>query len=225
MKPSTDAFAGKVAIVTGASKGIGQAIATRLAQSGSRVCLVGRRREALEAAASAAPRAQSFECDLGREVAVRVLANRLFEQVGRVDMLIHCASAYARGTLREAGVEQLDYLYSVNVRGPYLLTQLLLPLVTATRGQIVFMNSPLGLEAAAGVGQYAATKHALKAIADSLRRELSPEGVRVLTVFPDRTATSDIASVIVHALAIPRTADVTNVNLRPFMDVQTAAAS
>jgi NAD(P)-dependent dehydrogenase (short-subunit alcohol dehydrogenase family) len=201
MKPSTDAFAGRVAIVTGASKGIGQAVARRLAQSGSTVCLVGRRREALEAAAGAAPRAQSFECDLGREVAVRVLANRLFEQVGRVDMLIHCASAFARGTLREAAIEQLDYLYSVNVRGPYLLTQLLLPLVTATRGQIAFINSSQGFAAAAGVGPYAATKHALKAIADSLRQEMNPEGVRVLTMFPAVTSgTSDIADFIVNAL-------------------------
>ena len=62
-------------------------------------------------------------------------------------------------------------------------------MLTARRGQIAFVNSSQGLEAGAGVGQYAAMKHALKAIADSLRHELNSEGVRVVTVFPGRTAT------------------------------------
>jgi NADP-dependent 3-hydroxy acid dehydrogenase YdfG len=237
----TAALAGKVAVVTGASRGIGEAIAIALAERSSALCLVGRHRDALQAVADAAPRGRSvhlFDADLGDERAVRGLAARVGQHVGQVDMLIHCAALYGRGTLRDASVEQLDRLYQVNVRGPYLLTQLLLPLLTASRGQVVFMNSSQGLEATAAAGQYAATKHALKAIADSLRQELNPEGVRVLTVFPGRTATpgmeeifrienrpykpeqllqpSDIAAVIVNALGLPRTAEVTNISIRPF---------
>lgn len=239
---STNALAGKVAVVTGASRGIGQAVALSLAACGSSLCLIGRHRDTLEAVAIAAPRARSihlFEADLREEGAIRTFASELGRRVGRTDILIHCAGAYASGTARDASIEQLDLLYEVNVRAPYLLTQLLLPQLTAAGGQIVFVNSSQGLDACASVGQYAATKHALKAIADSLRHELNPEGVRVLTVFPGRTATptmqeiyniekksytpelllqpSDIASVIVNALAMPRSAEVTNISIRPFM--------
>jgi len=117
------------------------------------------------------------------------------------------------------------------------LTQLLLADLTASRGQIVFVNSSQGLKAAPGVGQFAATQHALKAVADSLRQEVNQEGVRVLTVFPGRTATprtadicrlegipyqpelllqpEDIATMISAALMLPRTGEVTNISLRP----------
>ena len=241
VEESRGALAGSVAVVTGASRGIGGAVALALAQRGAALCLVGRHRDALQAVANAVPRGRAVHlllADLGEEDAVRRIADRVERHVGHVDILIHGAGLYGRGTLRDASIEQLDLLYKVNVRGPYLLTQLLLPMLTARRGQIAFVNSSQGLEAGAGVGQYAAMKHALKAIADSLRHELNPEGVRVLTVFPGRTATpgmedlhrlerkayrpelllqpSDVAAVLVNALLLPRTAEVTNISVRPF---------
>jgi NAD(P)-dependent dehydrogenase (short-subunit alcohol dehydrogenase family) len=236
-----DALAGKVAVVTGASRGIGRAVALHLAERGATVCVVGRCREALEAVANAAVDPGSihpFEANLEHDDALRTLAREIKARLGRADVLVHCAGAYGRGTLHDTSVEQLDRLYKVNVRGPYVLTQRLLPLLMASRGQIVFINSSQGLEAAASVGQYAATKHALKAIADSLRQELNPEGVRVLTVYPGRTATpgmeeicrmegkpyepdlllqpADVAAVIADAIVLPRTAEVTNLSIRPF---------
>jgi NADP-dependent 3-hydroxy acid dehydrogenase YdfG len=109
----------------------------------------------------------------------------------------------------------------------------------ASHGQIVFVNSSQGLNARAHSSQFAATQHAMKAIADTLREELNADGVRVLSLFPGRTATermekmyrqlntpydpglllqpADIASVIVHALRLPRTAEVTNISVRPFV--------
>lgn len=105
------------------------------------------------------------------------------------------------------------------------------------KGQIVFINSSAGLNARADVGQYAATKHALKAIADSLREEVNADGVRVLSMFLGRTATpmqdavhkmegkeyhpecliqpEDVAAVVVNALSLPRTAEVTDIHIRP----------
>jgi NADP-dependent 3-hydroxy acid dehydrogenase YdfG len=105
------------------------------------------------------------------------------------------------------------------------------------RGQIVFINSSVGLRARAGVGQYAATKHALKALADSLREEVNASGVRVISVYPGQTASpmqadlyeaaqkiytperllqaSDVAEVVVCALSLPRSAEVTDIALRP----------
>jgi NADP-dependent 3-hydroxy acid dehydrogenase YdfG len=226
--------------VVGASRGNRtRTVALQLAASGSTVCLVGRCRDTLGGRGGASSTGRFF-ClsDLGEEAAVRKVAHDVGQRVGGADLLVHCAGAYARGTIREASVDQFDLLYKVNVRGPYLLTQLLLPLLTASRGQIVFVNSTQGLDAGATVGQYAATQHGL-AIADSLRHELNAEGVRVLSVFPGRTATprmhdicraenrayqpelllqpSDIAAVIVNAITLPRTAEVTNINIRPFV--------
>jgi len=132
----------------------------------------------------------------------------------------------------------LDLQYSTNVRAPYLLTQRLLPLLITSRGQIVFINSSVGLAAnRPNIGQYAATKHALKALAESLREEVNPKGVRVLSAYLGRTATpmqealfraegntyhpetllqpEDVASMIVHALMLPSTAEVTDINIRP----------
>jgi NADP-dependent 3-hydroxy acid dehydrogenase YdfG len=135
-------------------------------------------------------------------------------------------------------VEDFDRQYAVNVRAPYLLTQLLLPMIIAGRGQIVFVNSSAGLNARKGASQYAATKHALRGLANSLREEVNEHGVRVLSVFPGRTAgrmqaavferekkpydpavllqPDDVASVVVHALELPRTAEVTDISIRPF---------
>jgi NADP-dependent 3-hydroxy acid dehydrogenase YdfG len=239
---SMDALAGNVAVVTGASSGIGRAIALALAQHGATLCLVGRHRDTLTAVAAATPEPVSrsihvFEADLGEDETVRTLAHAIGQQFQHVDILVHCGGVYGRGALRDASIDQLDLLYRVNVRGPYLLTQLLLTSLTRRRGQIVFVNSTQGLNAGANVGQFAATQHALKAIADSLRQELNPDGVRVLSIYPGRTATPrtesvhkienktyqpelllqphDIAAVVLNALELPRTAEITNITIRP----------
>jgi len=154
-------------------------------------------------------------------------------------ILVHCAGFYSRGTLNEASIAEFDRLFHANVRGPYLLTQALLPALISLRGQIVFINSPQGLSASAGVGQFGATQHAMKAFADSLRDEVNPSGVRVLSVYPGRTATprmdaiyreaksryepevllqpDDIAAVVLNALSLARTAEVTNIMIRPML--------
>jgi NADP-dependent 3-hydroxy acid dehydrogenase YdfG len=231
---------GKVAVVTGASSGIGRAIALALAQQGVVICAVGRSTTALgRLAGEAGSQACIFEADLGDDRAVHALAAFADGTLKRVDILVHAAGLHAIGALQDAPIDQLDRLYRLNLRAPYLLTQLLLPLLRAARGEIVFINSSQGTIASARGGQYAATKHALKAIADSLRDEVNASGVRVLSVFPGRTATptmerlyesekksydaglllqpDDIAAAVVGALTLPRTAELTNLSLRPFV--------
>ena len=239
MEPLKD----QLAVVTGASRGIGRAIALDLARHGARLCLVGRNRQALESVSgmigSAVPSVYTVEADLTRDDDIRKLHDVLERNELRVDILIHSAGAYARGNIDEAPVADFDELYRVNVRGPYLLTQILLPALKSQRGQIVFVNSTQGQQAAANVGQYAATQHALRAIADSLRQEVNQDGVRVLSIFCGRTATprmekiyameqrpyrpevllqpDDVAEVVVNALCLPRTAEVTNISVRPLI--------
>ena len=227
------------AVITGASSGIGRAIATAIASTGSSVCLVGRdsgRLEVVAKIARAAARAVLVHAaDLNVEAAVESLAHRIKQEFTTLDILVHCAGTFSTGTLEKTPVQQLDTLYQANLRLPFLLTQALLPLLKIRQGQIVFINSSQGLHAKANTGPFAATQHALKAITDSLRDEVNADGIRVLSIYPGRTATprmkaiyeiegrpyqpelllqaDDIAQVVLNSLLLPRTAEITNVEI------------
>jgi NADP-dependent 3-hydroxy acid dehydrogenase YdfG len=232
----------RTCLVTGASSGIGRAIALALASVGARVCAVARRRDELEATANRATgtgRFVFYEADLVGDGEPGRLAKALLSREDGVDVLVHSAGTISLGGVETASVRDLDRQYAVNVRAPYLLTQALLPALRASEGQVVFINSTVGLAAKANVAQYAATKHALKAIADSLREEINPHGVRVVSVYPGRTATplqagihaiegkaydperliqpEDVASVVLSALTLPRSTELTDLMVRPML--------
>ena len=233
----------QIALVTGASSGIGKAIALALAAEGTTLCLVGRILEKLETVADAARRtARDVRCiptDLTCDEDIHHLAARLQRDLDRVDLLIHCAGHCVPGRVESVVIGDLDRQYRINVRAPYLLTQALLPMLRSCRGQIVFVNSSAGFLASANLSQYAATKHALRAIADSLRQEVNADGIRVLSIYPGRTASpmqaavhamegkvydpdrlvqpEDISALVITALSLPRTAEVTDIHVRPFL--------
>jgi short-subunit dehydrogenase len=140
-------------LVTGASSGIGRAVALALAARGTALLLSGRDR-------------------------------------GRLDVVVHAAGRMVLGEVAGAGWGDLDDLYRTNVRAPLLLTKALLPLLPASRGQVLFLNSTAGLAAGADNVLHASTKVALHILANGLRRELHGRGVRVITVFPARTASA-----------------------------------
>ena len=230
------------AVITGASSVIGAAIAAAIASTSAAVCLVGRNPERLEAVARRCTSARSvlvIKSDLTQDSAIEDLARRLGQEFEPLDMLVHCAGAFATGKIETTSVKQLDVLYKSNVRVPFVLTQALLPLLRLRPGQIVFINSSQGLAARANTGAYAVTQHALKALADSLRQEVNADGVRVLSLYLGRTATSrmevlyqtegrkyepelllqadDIAQVVMASLQLPRTAEITNIEIRPLI--------
>lgn len=237
----TGQLTGRVAVVTGASSGVGRAIALALARQGAELCAVGRNSNALAETVAAARQfspATTFPLDLTVEENLEALLRHLEEKAGKVDILVHSAGVIHQDLMERARIEDLDLQYATNVRAPYLVSQRLLPFLARARGQIVFINSSVGLAVKRPeVGQYAATKHALKAIADSLREEVNPKGIRVLTLYLGRTATpmqqalfqqdgreyhpetllqpEDVASVVVHALMLPSTAEVTDISIRP----------
>lgn len=234
---------GQVAVVTGSSRGIGRAIAHGLVECGASVCMVGRDREALKKSAPPSTGGQTvvraYEADLSIDMDIDRLAESIQRDFGRVDILVLAAGLHYMGAIESTPVEQLDLLYRANVRAPYMLAQALLPSIKASPGQIVFINSSVGIKSKAQVGHFAATQHALRALADSLRDEINSSGVRVMSVFPGRTATprtqavfeqegreynpdlllqpEDVADVVIHALLMPRTAEVTDVSLRPLV--------
>lgn len=231
----------QIALVTGASGGIGGAIATALAAEGAYVWLAGRDRARLDATAARAAagpgRAQARVMDLTRDEDIDAVIGELARQSGRFDILVHCAGAIDHGKLETTPVSSLDQQYRANVRGPLLLTQRALPLLKKPRGQVVFINSSVGLTARPNVGHFSATQHAFKALADSLRDEVNGDSIRVLNVHPGRTATprierlhadegrpyelelllqpEDVASVVLNSLLLPWTAEVTSVSIRP----------
>ena len=177
--------------------------------------------------------------DLRSDAAVRHLTERVSRELGGVDTLVHAAAVIELGTLETATLAELDLQYETNVRAPYALTKALLPWVRERRGQVVFINSTAGVQAGPGVGQYAATKHALRAIADSLRSEVNADQVRVLTVLLGRTATpmqeavhktegrryrpevliqpEAVAAMVTGALTLPGATEVTEISMRPLV--------
>ena len=236
-------LSGHVAVVTGAGSGIGRAIAFALAMQGAKVCLVGRTFKKLEETANAFPpyasRSFIWPTDLTVDDQMDKLRDNLRMQFGKVDVLVLCAGLIAHGAVKDASLDDFDALYRANVRAPYRLVQVLLPMLKKGPGQIVFINSSVGLTAPANVSQFSSTQHALKAIADSLRSEVNADGIRVLSVYPGRTATprqkslyekrgneyrpelllqpEDIASVVINSLTLPRSAEVTDISIRPLL--------
>ena len=237
------AFEGQTAVITGGGSGVGAALAIALAGSGARVCLIGRRLDKLEEVAANARKAGGaaacYSADISSSSDLLTVARRIDTDLGRVDILIHNAAIHHISSIEDADLSDFDKQYQTNVRAPYALTQALLPMLKVQKGQVVFINSSSGLSAKAMTAQYDATKHALKALADSLRWEVNRSGVRVLSVYLGRTASEmqaqihrtegipyrpelllqpeDVASVVVNALSLPRSAEVTDVSIRPMI--------
>src|ERR1051325_8516623 len=183
----------QVAVVTGASSGIGKAIALALAGQGAELYLAARRKEALEGAVKEAQAlgSSAHPCllDLTSDEDICALGERVPREAGRLNILVLCGGAIAHGPHEKAPLTNLDLMFRSNVRGHYSLIQMMLPLLRKSLGQIVFVNSSAGLRSPANAGQFSATQHAFRSIADSLRDEVNADGIRVLSIFPGRTAT------------------------------------
>jgi NADP-dependent 3-hydroxy acid dehydrogenase YdfG len=236
----------QVAVVTGASSGIGKSIALALAKQGVVLCLLGRHLNSLEAVAHIAEQSTSrvycYRVDLTIGQEIVDFHRSISAKLDAVDILVHSAGVISMGPLESASVEDFDLQFQTNVRGPYLLTQILLPLLKVRQGQIIFINSrAVFLDARPGLGQYTATKQALKALADSFRQEVNTDGIRVVSVYPGRTSSpmqqrvfkvegkiyqpellmqpDDVAAAIVDMLSLPITAEVTDITIRPMAEL------
>ncbi|MGZ4203269.1 MAG: SDR family NAD(P)-dependent oxidoreductase, partial [Thermoleophilaceae bacterium] len=169
-------------LLTGASGGIGQAIARALHARGAELTLSGRRADALEGLATAlGSRAQALPADLASTEGVRALA----ERTGPVDVLVANAALPGSGWLDSFSPEEIDATIDVNLRAPVQLARALAPaMVERGSGHLVFVSSMSGKVAAAGGSVYSATKFGMRGFASALRDELHGRGVGVTTVFP-----------------------------------------
>lgn len=233
---------GAPAVVTGAGSGIGRALALALAARGVRVGLVGRREEELRGTESAIDDpglAVVLPADITSAGETERLLARIASELGAPEILVHGAGRLSHSPIADTTVEELEKAVAVHLLGPHRLTRALLPGLRRVRGQVVVVNSSAVFDVRPGFVAYTATKAALRAWTDGLRAEENAHGVRVLGVFPGRTATpmqeqvydiesreyrpeillqpEDVAAAIVHALELPRTAEVTEVRIRPFL--------
>jgi NADP-dependent 3-hydroxy acid dehydrogenase YdfG len=202
---------------------------------------VGRRAEELEATAARARRSSADVVVYPTDLADPEQAAALHGEIarwGRLDVLVHSAGVMEVGPMDHATLAQFDEQWEVNVRALYSVTKSCLQALGVAQGEVVFVNSSIAVHPRGGLGQYAATEAAVRAIADSLRDEVNERGIRVLSVFPGRTATprqewlheregrsydpdrlmqpEDVAASIVSALQLARSAEVTDIHLRPF---------
>ena len=173
---------GQTALVTGATGGIGAAIARALHARGARVLLSGRRAEVLDALqTSLGDRAEALPADL----AERDGPARLAEAAGAVDVLVANAALPASGRLEEFEPEEIDRALDVNLRAPVQLARAVLPgMLERGRGHLVFVSSLSGKAASPRSGIYSATKFGLRGFAAGVREDVEPLGIGVTVVFP-----------------------------------------
>ncbi|MCI3919962.1 SDR family oxidoreductase [Paenibacillus sp. TRM 82003] len=190
-------LAGRTAVITGASSGIGTAVARRLHGMGAQVALAARSLDKLDAlAAELGARAIAIELDVSDEASVRAAFEAVRERCGEVDLLVNNAGFGRFETVAESSVESLRQMMDVNYFGVALCTKAVLPSMLARRsGHIVNVASIAGKLGTAKSAGYSATKHAVLGFTNALRQELHGTGVRVTAVNPGpvRTAFFDIA--------------------------------
>ena len=221
-------------LLTGAGSGIGAVLAERLLERGDELYLLARSTERAHDLRADLPDATVLVADLADASAIEGVTDQLPEAL---DSVVHAAGIVEMGPVASLSTTNWQSQVAVNLVAPAVLTRLCLPALRAARGTVVFVNSGQGLSASPGWSAYAASKHGLRALADSLRAEELEHGVRVSSVFPGRTATpmqrkvhqhegkeydasawidpATVVDAILHVLDLPGDATVSDLTIRP----------
>ena len=229
---------GKVALVTGASRGIGCAIARALLDEGAHTFLVSRRREAVRKLAAAwnaaGGRAEALSADVTREREVYGLIARVKKRSGRLDILINNAGVFTYKPFEKTTLEDWRSNIDTNLTGTFLCTRAALPLLKRKRGgHILNIISVAGREAYENCSAYCASKFGALGLSRVLAEELRPFGIRVTAILPGPVRTKmiqklglrvpkgrilepeDVARTVVEALTQPQRASLEEIVLRP----------
>ncbi|NWF84825.1 MAG: SDR family oxidoreductase [Bryobacteraceae bacterium] len=186
-----DFFEDKVAVVTGASRGLGRAMAVALAAKGCRVALVGRDAAKLdETAKECGPGAAIFPCDLTQEEEVLRLESRVSEILGRVQILVNNAGVNLRKRLVDFSLDEWRYVIDSNLTSAFLVSRAFVPHMTGTGyGRILFLTSTMSHVSLPERAAYSASKSGLLGLVRALALELSREGITVNGISPGPFAT------------------------------------
>ena len=222
-----------VAVVTGASEGIGRATAAALIRAGAAVHGIARSPDTLRDAAEAlGDRFTPVVCDVADAAALRDAIDRVAEAEGRLDVLVCNAGVGRFGPVDETPDDEWDRLVATNLTGAFYGTRAAVPhMKAAGRGHIVFVGSIAGIVGNAGLSAYNATKFGLRGFAEATMKELRPAGIKVTYVAPGSVATGfagtppkdtaippeAVADAIRHVLETPDSTLVSEVVLRPMV--------
>lgn len=188
--PNSMRFENQVAVVTGAGRGIGHAIAVRLANEGARVASVSRteanaQRTADEINAGRADAAKAYAVDVADHAAAQKIGAQILEDFGRVDILVNNAGVTRDGLSMRMPVEDWDTVLNTNLKGAFNFVQALMrPMIKQRSGRIINISSVSGLIGNAGQANYSASKAGLIGLTKSLARELASRGITVNAVAP-----------------------------------------
>ncbi|KAJ8721152.1 hypothetical protein PYW07_001927 [Mythimna separata] len=185
-------FTNKVVLITGASAGVGESTALLFAKLGAKLSLVGRNEANLRAVAAKCEKQKGVKplaivADLGTDEGVEKTAKDTLDHFGRLDVLVNNAAVGARTTIQLATMETFDRVFSVNIRGVYNLTRLLVPALIESKGNIVNVSSIMASMVTTGNLPYSLSKAALDHFSRLIAYELAPKGVRVNVVSPGIT--------------------------------------
>ncbi|WP_295224599.1 SDR family NAD(P)-dependent oxidoreductase [uncultured Brevundimonas sp.] len=190
-------FQDRVAIVTGAGRGMGEAVARRLVAEGAHVCLVDRDAAAVEAVVKDldADKAFAVTADVSDPDAIEAFVQAAVDRWGRLDMLHNNAGVTGRsGPALESDLDDLDLVFAVNFRATFVAIKAAVPHMMGRGGAIVNMSSLFGTRAARGMGLYGASKAAVIGLTRTLAVELAPSNIRVNTVAPGAIETELLRS-------------------------------
>jgi NAD(P)-dependent dehydrogenase (short-subunit alcohol dehydrogenase family) len=197
---AADTLQDRVAVVTGASQGIGRAIAIELAKVGAHVVAVSRRRAAVEAVADAVRaqgrRALAVGCDVGDAGQVEDAVARAMTEFGRIDLLVNNAGYRIRSPLENLPIAEWDAMVRTNLTGVFLFSQAVGRVMIGQRsGRIINISSVAGRTGSRGMAAYAATKAAVNVLTTSLGAEWAKHGITVNAVAPGPVETEGVLEV------------------------------
>ncbi len=191
---------GRVAVITGASSGIGEATARALAASGAAVALLARRADRIAALAGELPSAIAVEADVTDEASLRAAAERVAGELGRVDLLVNNAGQMLLSRFGDRLQDEWRRMVEVNLLGAMTTTAVFLDALRDGGGDIVNVSSVAGRKARPTTSVYSATKWAMGGWSEALRQELLGDRVRVILVEPGATRTELATHISVDAL-------------------------
>ena len=180
----------KVAIITGAAKGIGFATAKRFAQEGAKVMIADVNPEAVQAAADLIPGSEAYVMNVTDRASIEAVVDQIMQRHGRIDILINNAGITQDARLVKMTEAQFDTVIDINLKGVFNCTQLVVPhMLEAGNGAVVNASSVVGIYGNFGQTNYSATKFGVIGFTKTWARELGPKGVRVNAVCPGFIAT------------------------------------
>lgn len=207
-----------LSIITGASRGIGYAIAAELARRGHRLALLARSPEALERAAgrlsASAPAVRAFACDVRESSQVGAVFQEVLRWGGRVDVLVNNAGMAGSGLFQDQTAAEVRGMVQLNMRAVVELTHRLLPgMIERGRGRILNVASITAFQPVPGLSLYSATKAFVLSFSESLSEDLRGTGVTVTALCPGLTRTDMVSELPAQAIAEPFMADAREVAL------------